>query len=97
MLILTYSEWCGVTPDGRSALEKKGIDPFPSKITQIGMATRLPLGAAIRAVAAYDQRQKDEGAVYVSEHSLLSVSVVDDLSDDEIRMANMLFVERLGL
>lgn len=96
MLILNLVEYSGMTEDGRVACRKNGVETLPSKIKHVGMATRLPLADAIRAISEYEAKLKVETPYYVSEYSLLSVSCVDELTDAEIAMARMYLIERLG-
>lgn len=60
------------------------------------MVTRLPLGEAIRRLHEYEVAYVAhfEGD-FASEHELLHVSAIDDLSAEEIAMARATLVESL--
>lgn len=95
MLILTYRVWWGLTDLGKSELKRKGLDEPESKIKHQGFATRMPLGKAIQCVKDYETEWKNAYPHTATEYELLQVSIVENLSDEEVVMARMQLIEHL--
>ena len=91
MLLITMHEWIG--PNHHKVTDKQR-EEMPVSEGVVIFASRLPLGDAIERLKKYSD---DFGAnrLTVLEYSLLSVSVIDELTDEQLKMAHVRLVEAL--
>lgn len=87
MLLLTVREWVGPTREAK-------IQTKPH-VQLVGMATRLPLGAAIEAIHAYESAYKARFFAMAVEFNVVAVAAIEDLTDDQLAHGRIELIENL--
>lgn len=93
MLLITMHEW-----HGPSQQQIARAEPRPKVETRLrGFVTRLPLGAALLRIRDYEEafRQRFQG-ISALNYDLISVSQIDDLTDEQIDASRAAYVEKLA-
>jgi len=94
VLLLTVNQWLGPS---RVATQRLGDMAFKPRTELQGIATRLPLAEAIASLKEYEVVYRERfGSSLAVEFSLISVSVIDDLTDEELDKARVSLAEGLA-
>jgi hypothetical protein len=90
MLLITMREWSG--PGRNMNPEMRSI--WGSETDLRGFVTNLPLGEAIERIDKYS-RAYGSRHIAAIEYRLVSITTIDDLTEEQIRMADTHLVEKL--
>lgn len=94
MLLLTVNQWLGPTSE---AIQRDGDMVFKARTELQGIATRLPLSEALASLNEYEVAYRERfGRSLAVEFALISVSVIDDLTDEELDEARVSLAEGLA-